>query len=303
VVVAWRECDITIEALRSLAHMQPAPDALVCVVQQFTEAELAQLESQAPPGTSVIALDDNVGFCSAANLGMRHAVDDAADWVLLLNNDARVSRDCLAVCLDEATSQERVAIVGPAISFTDLPQQLWYAGGRHSHRFAFTQHHGLRRAASSPPPSSDTDYIPGCCAMFSAVAWRDVGPFRDDFFMYYEDAEWGARARAAGWRLRYVGSVLCEHAVGVSSQQRGSLGLSENTAYYLARNPLRYALDTPSAALRASRVMGLMVVWNAYNAWRVLQSRKLAVGRAYVSGLRDAFAGRMGPRPARRPSC
>ena len=58
-----------------------------------------------------------------------------------------------------------------------------------------------------------------------------------------------------------------------------------------------------SAALRATRVMGLMVVWNAYNEWRVLQSRKLAVGRAYMSGLRDAFAGRMGPRQARRPTC
>ncbi len=298
-VVAWREPRITLEALASLAAMQPAPDALVCVAQEFSESEMALLRAEAPPGTVVVDVDRNLGFCSAANLGMERALSLGARWVLLLNNDAKVTGNCLRVCLDEATRGDRVAVVGPAIRFSDVPDELWYAGGRHSHRFAFTQHHGLRRPAVAPPPSSDTEYIPGCCALISAEAWRELGPFRDDFFMYYEDAEWGARARAAGWRLRYVGEVLCSHAVGVSSRLRGSLGLNENTAYYLARNPLRFALDTPAPGLRISRVLGLMVVWNAYNAWRVLQSRRAAVGRAYLCGLRDGFAGRMGPRRAR----
>jgi GT2 family glycosyltransferase len=298
VTVSWRDCENTLQALRSLAAMSPAPDVIVCVAQELDADARARLHAQSPPGTLILDVDSNLGFAAAANLAFREALARGAEHVLLLNNDAVAHADCLGRCLAEATRDPRIAVVGPAIAFTDDPSRLWYGGGMHSHRFAFTRHRGLRRSAADAPPSSDTQYVPGCCALYSMAAWRDVGEFREDFFMYYEDAEWGARAHAAGWRLRYLGAVLCLHAVGVSSNQRGSLGLGENTAYYLGRNPLRFALDTPARGLRTSRVAGLMVVWNGYNAWRILQSGRVAVGRSYLRGLRDAMVGRMGPRPS-----
>ena len=106
--------------------------------------------------------------------------------------------------------------------------------------------------------------------------------------------------RAAGWKCRYLGEVLCSHAVSASSDRRGSLGLSENMAYYLARNPLRCALETKGSLRRISRVAGLLTVWAGFNAWRTMRSGKPAIARAYVQGLADAVRGRMGPRPVRR---
>lgn len=297
ITVAWRNQEDTLGALRSLAEMSPAADHVICVVQEFSAAETAQFKARLPVGVELIEVTNNLGFSAAANLAMGRAADLHATYALVLNNDATVTRDCLGRCLEEAAADPRIAVVGPAIAFTDNPTLLWYGGGKHSHRFAYTRHRGLNRAASRPLESTDTEYIPGCCALFFMNAWKEVGGFREDFFMYYEDADWGARARAAGWRLRYLGEVLCWHTVGVSSRQRGSLVLGENTAYYLGRNPLRYALDTPFLPLRLSRVVGLMTVWNAYNAWRIAQSRRLAVARSYIHGLRDGAAGRMGPRP------
>jgi GT2 family glycosyltransferase len=298
VVVAWHQPDLTIRALQSLAAMDVPPQVLVCVAQEFTALEMRQLRAEAPERTQIIVVDRNRGFCGGANLGIAAALEAGVDWVLLVNNDATVSPTCLGRCLDETRREAGVAVVGPAISLADSPGRLWYAGGRHSRHFAFTRHRGLRQTSANLPPSSDTDYVPGCCALISALAWRAVGPFREDYFAYYEDAEWGSRARALGWRCRYVGELLCAHDVGVSSQQRGSLGLSENTAYYLARNPLRFALETPSVFLRASRVTGLMTIWSAYNAWRVVRSGQVSVGGSYLRGLRDAVRGRMGPKPA-----
>jgi GT2 family glycosyltransferase len=165
-----------------------------------------------------------------------------------------------------------------------------------SDRFGFTRHPRILRPAGEAPPSSDTAYVSGCCALVRAQAWRDIGPFREDYFAYYEDVEWCMRARQAGWRCRYLGEVLCRHAAGLSSGQRGGNGLTEGTAYYLARNPLRFALETPDPGLRATRVLGILTVWTAYNAWRVARSRDLRVGAAYAAGLGDALRGRMGPR-------
>ena len=117
--------------------------------------------------------------------------------------------------------------------------------------------------------------------------------------MYYEETEWCQRARAAGWTCRYLGEVLCAHAVSASGGRRGSLGLSENIAYYLARNPLRFALETKGVIRRTSRVVGLLTVYASFNAWRILRSRRPAIASAYLQGLADAVRGQMGPRPSR----
>lgn len=297
VTVTWLDCDDTLAALHSLASMDVRPDHLICVAQELEPSARDRLHNEAPAGTEILDVHSNLGFSGAANLGIERACTLGAEYVLLLNNDATVTGDCLGQCLAEVRTDGRIAVVGPAIAFTDKPGELWYGGGRHSHYFAFTMHRGLRRPSSLPPVTSDTAYVPGCCALISIAAWRAVGPYRVDYFLYYEDAEWCSRARASGWRLRYLGEVLCHHAVG-ASEQRGSLGLGEISAYYLGRNPLRFALDTHGRGLRATRVAGIMVIWNGYNAWRIAQSRRPAVARSYLRGLSDAMHGRMGRRPA-----
>jgi GT2 family glycosyltransferase len=175
---------------------------------------------------------------------------------------------------------------------------LWFAGGSVSDWFAYPRHRGLLQPAASSPPSSDVGYLATCCALVSSAAFRAIGPFREDYFMYYDDTEWCQRARAAGWRCRYLGEVLCAHAVSASGGDRGSLGLTENMAYYLARNPLRFALETRELLRRITRVAGILVVYGGFNAWRILKSRQRAIAVAYLQGLRDAARGRMGPRPS-----
>lgn len=299
-VVVWQDRPETLAALESLGGMHQMPDLVVCVAQECSAPFLESLGQARVPGLSVLAIEGNLGFAAAANRGVSAAVDEGAEWVLLVNNDATVDPGCLSACLDEVARQPGIAVVGPAVRITDRPDQLWFAGGVHSTLFAYTRHRGLRQPARFPPKSADVGYVSGACALVSTQAWGQLGPFREDYFLYYEDVEWCYRARQAGWRCRYVGATLCSHALGVSSGQRGSLGLSENTAYYLARNPLRFALETPWRPLRWSRVSGILVVWGLYNAWRLAATKKVAVWRAYLQGTMDAVGGRMGPRPLGR---
>jgi hypothetical protein len=68
-------------------------------------------------------------------------------------------------------------------------------------------------------------------------------------------------------------------------------------AYYLARNPLRCALESKSLLRKISRVIGLLTVWAGFNVWRIIRSRNPAIARAYLLGLADGVRGRMGIRP------
>jgi GT2 family glycosyltransferase len=296
VVVDWARPDDTLAALRSLAAMTPRPDHLVCVENGSPAEAVARVRALAPKGTDILRLSENRGLAGGANAGIDHAIGAGADWILLLNNDATVDPLCLARCLDEGQARPRTAVVGPAIVYADRPDILWYAGGRLGPRTLYTRHRGLNQPADRRGGASTTDFVTGCCALISAAAWCEVGPFKSELFAYYEDAEWCLRARQAGWECRYLGEVLCQHAVGASTGASGSLRLNPTTAYYLARNPFRVALDTPSRPLRYLRLASLGIVWNAYNAWRLLRARRLDVGLAYVDGLGDAWRGRMGSR-------
>ncbi|HLN06349.1 MAG TPA: glycosyltransferase family 2 protein, partial [Acidimicrobiales bacterium] len=254
VVVAWKQVRITFEAVHSLLKLDSPVGIIVCVVQEWDPEDALALRAVLPEGSLVVELRENLGFARAANLGIGTAISAGADWVLLLNNDAVVDPRCVGRCLEETYPIGRIAVVGPAVAFMDQPELLWYAGGSHSNLFAYTRHPGLRADSGAPAPTGDTDYVPGCCALISAAAWLELGPYREDFFLYYEDAEWCARAREAGWRCRYVGEVLCWHAVSVSAGRRGSIGLTSTQAYYLARNPLRFAIETRQLGRRLTRL-------------------------------------------------
>jgi GT2 family glycosyltransferase len=294
--VNWGSPRDTLLALKSLDSMSTRPDLIICMDNGSSREHVAELRLGMPEDTILIELAENLGVAAANNLGMEYAIEREVEWTLLLNNDAIVDRDCLSRCIAEATKSERIAVIGPAVTFADHPNVLWFAGGEVSDWFAFPRHRGLRQEAANLPPSSDTAYVSTCCALVSSAAWKSAGPFRADYFMYYDDTEWCQRVRAAGWRCRYLGEVLCVHAVSASGGHRGSLGITENMAYYLARNPLRFALETKQVAHRISRVVGLLTVYAAYNAGRILRSRNPAIARAYIQGLTDAVRGQMGPR-------
>lgn len=278
--------------------MTPPPDLLIRVDNGSPGIGVAPLSDSLPSGTQIIDLSTNVGWPAAINTGMEVALANGAEWTIVLNNDATVAPNCLARCVEEAMRYDKVAVVGPAIAFEDRPDLLWFAGGEVNSWLAFTRHRGLLRSAATPPPSSTTGFITGCCMVVSSAAWRSVGPFRADYFAYYEDAEWCQRATSQGWQCRYLSEVLCLHKVSATWSRPGSLGLSRGMAYYLARNPLRFALDTDSFFRRVSRVLGIMVIWNGYNAWRALKSLDLQVARSYAQGVHDAMRRRMGQRSA-----
>lgn len=300
VLVVWRSLGSTIAAIESLLASSVPLDPIVCVAQELDKADLGML-TQALSQGEVIALDDNIGFAAALNLGIARALDQKCSWVLIANNDAVVDKECVAKCLEEAGRHDRTAAISPAIAYLGKPDRLWFAGARQSRLFALVWHRGLFAKSDRPPPSSASDYIPSCASLMSLAAYADVGPMRDDFFMYFEDVDWGDRARSSGWQLRYLGEVLAEHEMGGSSDHGGTRYMSENTSYYMARNALRFAMESPSLRLRVTRVFGASVLWTIYNISRVRPSDWPTSGRAIGEGLMDGWRGRMGRRDLARP--
>ena len=298
VIVVWRKIQRTLDAISSLDASEYELANTICVAQEVATVDLEKLQHAAKQIT-VMESPSNLGFATAANLGVNAAFNQGASHVLLLNDDATVDPLCVGDCLREIAVDPRIGVVAPAVAYTDRPERLWFGGGKLSKWFGLAWHQGHLAGSSSPPASRDSDYVPSCCVLISKEIWKDVGSFREDYFMYFEDVEWGERARRAGWRLRYLGNVRCWHLMAGSSETAGTRFLAGDSAYYLSRNPVLFARDTRESLLRLTRLFGTVFIWSLYNFSRIRPSDWKRTGRGALDGI---FDGLRGVRGARVPS-
>jgi GT2 family glycosyltransferase len=77
------------------------------------------------------------------------------------------------------------------------------------------------------------DWVSGACAMVRREAFDAVGGMDDNFFMYWEDADFCFRVKRAGWQTIYNPQVEVLHLTGRSSAyaRRKSLIAFHHSAY------------------------------------------------------------------------
>jgi GT2 family glycosyltransferase len=67
-------------------------------------------------------------------------------------------------------------------------------------------------------------WVPGTAMIVRSAAVGDVGPLREELFMYGEDVEWCWRMRRSGWRIGVCSSTTFVHDTSSSAR----LTLSED---------------------------------------------------------------------------
>ena len=127
-IVHWGTKRDTLRCLRSVRASYVAASP-VLVIDNGT-GEISAREVRGIVRDAVfIALHENVGFAAAANLAIRHALTAGAQYVMLINNDATLLRDCLGELVRLATTEPRVAAVGAKVLSLTNRKRLWIAYG------------------------------------------------------------------------------------------------------------------------------------------------------------------------------
>jgi GT2 family glycosyltransferase len=245
------------------------------------------------PGVEVLVNDENLGFAEGNNVGIRRALEGAAAWVLLLNNDVEVEPGFLRALLEEAERRPDAGALGPLILFGPPSELIWFAGASYDPRKGYN---GRQRGYGEPagPPFDEvwqTDRICGAAMLVPRTVLEEVGGFDTGLFAYYEDTDWSLRARAAGHRLYVVPAARIWHKVSRSSGGESSPA----TLYYGTRNALVVAERTaPLGPAGTWRRRSVLV--SAHLVQALLSGRRREGVGAVLAGLRDFRAGRLGRR-------
>ncbi len=216
------------------------------------------------PHAVVLANASNRGFARANNQGIAMA---RGRQVLLLNPDTRAepgSLDRLARLLDHDSTAGAVA---PGLRNPDgsdqrtsraFPTPAAAVFGRRSpltrrfprNRWSQRYLAAPSRGGSGPYP---VDWVSGACLMVPRRVLDTVGGLDPGFFLYWEDADWCRRIRAAGWSVVCDPLAVVVHDEGAQrARPARQQWLFHQSAYrYYAKHHLRRASGTARAAAAA----------------------------------------------------
>jgi len=213
VVLNWCNEHDTIECLDSLQRQDHPALTILLVDNGSPDGSGARLHARYP-AISFLQTGENLGYAGGNNRGMKQALDEGADYVLVLNNDTVLEKSCVRELVQAARS-EGVGAVGAKILRYDAPEKIWFGGGRFDRLRAIGRHERANQVDLDPAERQllEATFLTGCCLLIPAATLRTVGYFRDDFFAYLEDVEFGLRIMKSGYRLLVASAARLRHKV------------------------------------------------------------------------------------------
>lgn len=224
-IVTYKSHDLVEQCLASVAEQLPE---LAVYVYENSGDEYPGREELAArhPNVHWVLGEVNLGFAGAFNALVEHTPSDTD--LLLLNADVRLQGPLTRT--RTLLRQPGVAAVSPLVRDDGAPGPAQWdiatrrrtllralvatAGYANSFRGTPVSHLYARQ----PDESQSIDgYIGGACLAISRAAWDTIGGFDEEFFLYGEDVDWQARARAAGWRILLADELGVDHGNPVTS--------------------------------------------------------------------------------------
>ncbi|MGN0435176.1 MAG: glycosyltransferase family 2 protein [Wujia sp.] len=182
----------------------------------------------------LIKSDENGGFATGNNIGIRYALEQGADYVLLLNNDTLVEPDFLRKLVKAYEKHNKCGIAIGKIYYEADRQRIWYAGGSLSKLTGRNAHYGYNEIDKGLyDKECIVTFATGCMMLISRAVLEQVGLLSEDYFMYEEDADYCAKVSRMGYNIIYEPGSVVYHKVSSSAEKLGDL-----QQYYVVRNKL-----------------------------------------------------------------
>lgn len=172
-----------------------------------------------PDNTKYEILDTkyNSGYSGGNNIGIKHALENSADYIFILNPDTTIEKGALTKLIETAESDSQIGILGPAISENG---KTVYGG-----KIKWLQpelSHLVVELLSSLSSSTTKFYIPGAAMLIRRKVIEKIGLLDERYFLYFEDVDYCERAKQADFKLAIVPDAIIHHKPSSSTSSLGT---------------------------------------------------------------------------------
>ena len=187
--------------------------------QTFKEFEIILIDNGSVDGSvnyvnrffskvKIISLNKNYGFARAVNLGIKAA---KGNFVVLINNDTEVEKDCLKYLVETARIHPEVGFVATKMLNFYKRNEIDSAGDYidivgHANNIGLGEEDG--------PKFNEAGFvflITGGGGLFKRIVFEKVGFFDEDYFAYMEDVDLCLRSQFQGFKGWYEPRAIIYH--------------------------------------------------------------------------------------------
>lgn len=287
IILSWDSIEDTLACLRS-ALCSDYPNFEILVVDNAQQPGLGDILQRDFPEVYLLRNPENLGYAAGNNRGIGWALEQGAQWVLLLNDDITLEPDTCRLLVELAAQDLRVAAAGGKVRPKDQPGKLWAAGEAFERQQPVVEDKGQFNTPQA------VRYVAGCCILLSRIALAKIGLFDELYFMLAEEKDWCQRAIRAGFSIRYHPQAVAWHDL------RDSLGVRQSPLYhylYVRNNLYFWQKFSPQATLQNRQRKIIDLIWQEIQFIYRHGKQRLRRSEAALRGAQDFLSGRFGPPP------
>ena len=235
VILNWNGYKDTVEGVESLQQIS-YPNFEILIVDNGSTDNSEEKLKRKFPDLKILQAGSNLGYAGGNNVGIRFALSQCAELILILNNDVVVDEEFLNNLVSELESNKHYGLAGPCSYYLDKPNIVWANGvsiniDNYTHTpFSLL---GSNRGLNPTEKTKVVDGITGNCMLVRRKVFKDIGLFDERFYLLHEESDFCLRARKAGWKIISVANAKVWHKVSASLGK-----ISDRVTYYHSRNSL-----------------------------------------------------------------
>jgi rhamnosyltransferase len=246
---------------------------------------------------SLLTNEGNLGIATALNQGIQVAIERGYSWVLSLDQDSLPANDMVEqMCnlYSDLPNQTKIAILAPKIIDANVGKEARYLRKKSLFRY---QH-----ALCTNTLLDDVTMVITSGALINLSVYKEIGGYREDFFIDYVDTEYCLRAILKEFRIIVACQAELQHGFG----NRQEVGRGPLTLYPSFHPPNRWYTSSRNRIPMIIKFGRKLPHWllyefvaSAYIIMRMIltEDRKLAKIQALFQGSWDGVRGKMGPPP------
>ncbi len=282
VMVNYNGLQDTLFAIESV--LKSSVEVQIILVDNDSKNNDAEKIKNYCPSVFVIESKENLGFSGGNNLGIKFALENGFEYILLLNNDTIIDSKMIENLLKHAN---KTSIVAPKMYYFSEPDKIWYGGGEINRYTGNAVHITTDNDDTAAEKGRRCTFATGCCMLIHRDVFEKVGLLNESYFMYCEDTEFCLRLLKKNIRILYVPSAKLWHKVSAST------GGSESAfcLYYVTRNRLECIKRNKESFKATAYAFSLLTRYiRMFQEWL----RGGEKWKAYRQALKDHQRGMMG---------
>lgn len=215
VTLNWNSYEDTEKCISSLREQQYSSIRIILVDNGSNDESGHRLKNKFDDIT-VLFNDENLGFSRGCNRGIQYALDQGADYILLLNNDVRLRTGTIKRLMKTAEENEKTLVGG--VIFHEDSNDIWYAGGTlYSSRGTSEPW----RTVKHENPYL-TEFLPGAFICVPRAFFEEHGLLDEAYFFGQEDREIALWAQDNNWDLLVDPEMEMDHNVASTAGKENS---------------------------------------------------------------------------------